>query len=164
MKIHYLGIYEKNKDRVTDFDYLSPKHNPNAQRAPKLPKCYGLIVALLNIVIGLSLFIFTIYYGKNNIQNDYLTLKFADKQDIWFHVKNYPGSHVVVFAEGETVPDSTLTEAAILAATNSKADGKKVAVDYTQVRYVKKPSGAKPGMVIYTNYKTAYVDVAKNDE
>ncbi|MBQ6809090.1 MAG: NFACT family protein [Clostridia bacterium] len=107
---------------------------------------------------------FTIYYGKNNIQNDYLTLKFADKQDIWFHVKNYPGSHVVVFAEGETVPDSTLTEAAILAATNSKADGKKVAVDYTEVRYVKKPSGAKPGMVIYTNYKTAYVDVIKNNE
>ncbi|MBQ1213708.1 MAG: DUF814 domain-containing protein, partial [Tidjanibacter sp.] len=49
---------------------------------------------------------FTIYYGKNNIQNDYLTLKFADKRDIWFHVKNYPGSHVVVAANGETVPDS----------------------------------------------------------
>ena len=107
---------------------------------------------------------FTIYYGKNNIQNDYLTLKFADKHDIWFHVKNYPGSHVVVAAEGETVPDSTLTEAAVLAATNSKANGKQIAVDYAEVRYVKKPSGAKPGMVIYTNYKTAYVDAAEKDE
>jgi len=103
---------------------------------------------------------FTIYYGKNNIQNDYLTLKFADKHDIWFHVKNYPGSHVVVSANGEVVPDSTLTEAAVLAATNSKANGKQIAVDYAEVRYVKKPSGAKPGMVIYTNYKTAYVDAA----
>ena len=107
---------------------------------------------------------FTIYYGKNNIQNDYLTLKFADKHDIWFHVKNYSGTHVVVSANGEVVPNSTLTEAAVLAATNSKANGKQVAVDYAEVRYVKKPSGAKPGMVIYTNYKTAYVDTAEKDE
>lgn len=107
---------------------------------------------------------FTMLYGKNNIQNDYLTLKLADKHDIWFHVKNYPGSHVVVCANGEVVPDSTLTEAAVLAATNSKANGEKIAVDYAEVRYVKKPSGAKPGMVIYTNYKTAYVDAVENDE
>ena len=57
-----------------------------------------------------------------------------------------------------------MTEAAILAATNSKANGEKIAVDYAEVRYVKKPSGAKPGMVIYTNYKTAYVDAAEKDE
>ncbi len=69
MKIHYLGIYEKSKDRVNDFDYLSPEHKPNAQRPPKLPKCYDLIVGLLNIVIGLSLFVFAIYYGKLNISD-----------------------------------------------------------------------------------------------
>lgn len=108
---------------------------------------------------------FTIYSGKNNIQNDYLTLKFADRHDVWFHVKNYPGSHVVVISGGKAVPDSTLTEAAELAAKNSKAKGNNIAVDYTEVRYVKKPSGAKPGMVIYTNYKTAYVDASvKNSD
>lgn len=106
---------------------------------------------------------FTVYYGKNNIQNDFLTLKFAGKNDIWFHVKNYPGSHVVVFSEGRKVPDSTLMEAAILAAANSKAKGKNVAVDYTEIRHVKKPSGARPGMVVYTDYKTAYVDADKNE-
>ena len=70
----------------------------------------------------------------------------------------------MVVADGETVPDSTLTEAAVLAAVNSKANGKQIAVDYTEVRYVKKPSGAKPGMVIYTNYKTAYVDAPEKHE
>lgn len=101
---------------------------------------------------------FKIYVGKNNIQNDYLTLHYAEKNDYWFHVKNFPGSHVIVSAENRDVPNTTLTEAAILAAKNSKAaSGGMVAVDYTLVKNVKKPSGAKPGMVTYETYKTAYI-------
>jgi len=103
---------------------------------------------------------FTIYIGKNNLQNDYLTLRMSDKHDIWFHTKEYPGSHVVVAATGETVPDSTLTEAAEIAAKNSRAGtGGTVAVDYTEIKNVKKQPGGKPGMVIYTTYKTAYIKI-----
>ncbi len=102
-----------------------------------------------------------IYVGKNNLQNDYLTLKFADKHDIWMHTKNIPGSHVIIKCFG-TVPDSTLLEAANLAAWYSKAkNSTKVPVDYTQVRNVHKPNGAKPGMVIYTTNKTIYADPVK---
>ena len=99
----------------------------------------------------------TIYVGKNNNQNDYLTTKFADKTDTWLHTKNYPGSHVII--KGQTFSEETLLEAANLAAWYSKAQaGTKVPVDYTLVRYVKKPSGSKPGMVIYTTNKTIYMD------
>lgn len=99
-----------------------------------------------------------IYIGKNNYQNDYLTLKFADKRDIWLHTKNIPGSHVIIKNYGN-IPDSTLEEAAGLAAFYSKAkDSSNVAVDYTEVKNVKKPSGAKPGMVIYYTNKTIYIN------
>jgi len=99
-----------------------------------------------------------IYVGKNNIQNDYLTFKIADKNDIWLHTKNIPGSHVVIKYSGNP-PEATLSEAAILAAYYSKAkDSTKVSVDYTQVKNVKKPSGAKPGMVIYYTNKTILVN------
>lgn len=102
-----------------------------------------------------------IYAGKNNIQNDYLTLKFAHKNDIWFHTKNIPGSHVIVKNTGE-IPETTLKEAASLAAYYSKAkESSKVPVDYTEVKNVKKPSGAKPGMVIYYTNKTIYADPSK---
>lgn len=102
---------------------------------------------------------FVILVGRNNYQNDWLTTKFAEKTDIWFHTKNIPGSHVIVICEGKEPPDTTLTQAAVLAATNSKAaDSKQVAVDYTPVKYVKKPAGSKPGMVIYKTNKTAFVD------
>lgn len=110
---------------------------------------------------------FEILVGKNNKQNDYLTLKLASNSDIWFHTKNIPGSHTVIVSGGKTVPDSTMTEAAMLAAYYSKARGSSnVAVDYTQIRNVKKPAGAKAGMVIYVDYKTAYVtpDEAKIKE
>lgn len=99
-----------------------------------------------------------IYIGRNNYQNDYLTLKFADKRDIWLHTKNIPGSHVIIKNYG-SVPDSTLEEAASLAAFYSKAkESTNVAVDYTEVKNVKKPSGAKPGMVIYYTNKTIYIN------
>ncbi|MDP4118678.1 MAG: NFACT RNA binding domain-containing protein [Bacillota bacterium] len=101
---------------------------------------------------------FTIYVGKNNRQNDYLTLKMSSSKDIWFHTKGFPGSHTVVISENKQVPDTTLYEAACLAAYYSKARGSsQIPVDYCPVKNVKKPSGAKPGMVIYDNYNTAYV-------
>lgn len=101
---------------------------------------------------------FTILVGRNNVQNDQLTLKEARGRDVWFHTKNIPGSHTIVISDGKEVPDSTLHQAAILAAANSKAaESSQVPVDYTLIKNVKKPRGAKPGMVIYVSYQTAYV-------
>ena len=98
-----------------------------------------------------------IYVGKNNRQNDALTLRFAEGNDIWLHTKNIPGSHVIIKCEGE-LSEQTLFEAALLAAYYSRARGSEnVPVDYTPRKYVKKPAGAKPGMVIYTTNRTAYV-------
>ena len=98
-----------------------------------------------------------IYVGKNNRQNDELTLRFASPNDIWMHTKNIPGSHVIVKGASEQ-DTATMTEAALLAAYYSRARGSEnVAVDYTPRKYVKKPAGAKAGMVIYTTNKTAYV-------
>lgn len=95
-----------------------------------------------------------IYVGKNNLQNDYLTLKFSSKKDIWMHTKEVHGSHVIIKNDGN-ITDKTLEEAASLAAYYSKGkNSSKVSVDYTEVRNVKKPSGAKPGMVIYYTNKT----------
>ena len=102
---------------------------------------------------------FTIYVGRNNVQNDQLTLKTAKNYDLWFHVKDAAGSHVIVTAVKEKpFTDTLIRQAAMLAAHNSKAAGSSnVAVDYTIVKNVHKPNGAKPGMVIYDNYNTEYV-------
>ncbi len=104
-----------------------------------------------------------IYVGKNNLENDYLTLKFAHNNDIWLHIKNIPGSHVIIKNLGE-VPDSTLLEAATLAAFYSKGkNSTKVPIDYTEIRNVKKMAKGKPGMVTYSTNKTIYVDPIKLD-
>jgi len=101
---------------------------------------------------------FTIYAGKNNKQNDYLTLKLANNDDIWLHTKDIPGTHVIIVKAGRKIPQLTLDEAAIIAAYNSKGKmSSNVPVDYTEVKNVSKPSGAKPGKVIYVNNKTLYV-------
>lgn len=108
---------------------------------------------------------YTILLGRNNKQNDKLTLKTAAKTDIWLHTHNIPGSHAIIVTNGETPPDSTIEEAAIIAAVNSKAkDSSQVPVDYCLVKFVKKPVGAKPGMVIFTNNKTLYVTPDKELE
>lgn len=102
---------------------------------------------------------FTIFSGRNNIQNDKLTIKDAKNYDMWFHTQKIPGSHTIVIADGKDIPNKTLEEAAIIAAYNSQArESSKVAVDYTRIKNVKKPNGAKPGMVIYETYQTAIVD------
>lgn len=108
---------------------------------------------------------YTILLGRNNKQNDKLTMKTAAKTDIWLHTHNIPGSHAIIVTNGETPPDSTIEEAAIIAAVNSKAkDSSQVPVDYCLVKFVKKPVGAKPGMVIFTNNKTLYVTPDKELE
>lgn len=102
---------------------------------------------------------YDIFVGKSNIQNDELTLRTAKGNDIWLHTKNIPGSHVIIITNGTgEAPDSTLIEAAMLAAFNSKAKtGSQVPVDYVLKKFVKKPAGAKPGMVIYEKNNTIYV-------
>lgn len=96
--------------------------------------------------------------GKNNKQNDWLTCKKAKASDIWLHVKDSPGSHVIVRSENGDIPEKVLIQAALLAAYFSKArNSAKVPVDYTLRKYVHKPNGAKPGMVIYENQRTVYV-------
>lgn len=101
---------------------------------------------------------FLITVGRNNVMNDRLTLKTASNKDLWFHVKDTAGSHVIVKYDGRDFTDKVIREAALLAAYNSKARmSSNVAVDYTFIKNVKKPNGAKPGMVIYDGYNTEYV-------
>jgi predicted ribosome quality control (RQC) complex YloA/Tae2 family protein len=100
----------------------------------------------------------TILVGKNNTQNDRLTMKDADKRDIWLHTQKIHGSHVILKTGGAEPDDRSLTEAAMLAAWFSQArESSQVPVDYTPVKVVKKPAGAKPGFVIYNTYNTMYV-------
>ena len=109
---------------------------------------------------------FDIYVGKNNTQNDYLTLKFANSMDFWFHTKQIHGSHTIIkLGIKKEIPDSTILEAAQLSAYYSKArQSSQVPVDYTQIKNVKKPNGAKLGMVIYDNYNTLYVTPKSPEE
>ena len=96
--------------------------------------------------------------GKNNVQNDLLTCKQAFKSDIWFHTQKIHGSHVILWTGGAQPDLQSLNEAACLAAWFSQGrESGKVPVDYTPVKYVKKPAGARPGMVVYTTYETAWV-------
>ncbi|MDQ8733460.1 NFACT RNA binding domain-containing protein [Paenibacillus sp. LHD-38] len=98
----------------------------------------------------------TIYVGKNNTQNEYLTNRLASPSDTWLHTKDIPGSHVVI--RGGDFGNATLEEAAMLSAHYSQArDSSSIPVDYTTIRHVRKPSGAKPGFVIYDNQKTLYI-------
>lgn len=102
---------------------------------------------------------FTVLVGRNNKENDILTLKTAAKTDIWLHTKDIPGSHVIVQTAGKELSEEEIFEAAAIAAYHSKGrTSENVPVDYVQVKYVKKPAGSKPGMVIFTNNKTVWVN------
>ena len=106
---------------------------------------------------------FTILTGRNNLQNDKLTLKDSSNTDIWLHTQKIPGSHTVIVTQGREVPETTLEQAGMIAAYNSKArESAKVPVDFTIVRYVKKPAGAKPGKVIYDKFET--IIITPNEE
>lgn len=101
---------------------------------------------------------YKVLVGRNNIQNDKLSLKTAAKLDMWLHTKDFPGSHVIIESKDGEVSDDAIVEAAIIAAVNSTArEAAKVPVNYTQAKNLKKPTGAKPGKVIYHVYNTVYV-------
>lgn len=107
---------------------------------------------------------FTVLVGRHNRQNDKLTLKDSRKTDIWLHTQGITGSHTVICCEDKQPPFSTIEQAARLAAYHSKGrQSSQVPVDYTLIKYVKKPTGAKPGMVIFTNNKTLYVRPDENE-
>ena len=101
---------------------------------------------------------YRIFVGRNNRQNDQLSMKTARKDDLWLHIQKFHGTHVIIACAGMRPPDRTVTEAAMLAAFYSQAkNGQNVPVDVTQVRNLRKPNGAKPGMVVYDRYQTVIV-------
>lgn len=134
----------KNELVVTNYIRHRKKDKKNKQKTSKPLK----FISSDNIEI---------YVGKNNIQNDYLSLKFANKNYLWLHAKDIPGSHVIVCSFN--VPDKTLEEAAIISGyySKGKADSK-LSIDYTKVKELKKPNGAKPGMVIYHTNNTIVIN------
>lgn len=142
------------------FNFLKKKNNKKKSESKKKER---ILTPLTYHIDG-----YTILVGKNNKQNDYLTLKVARKQDLWFHTQKIHGSHVVLKIENrqEDIPESILLTCAKLAAYHSKGkNSTNVPVDYTFIQNVKKPSGSKPGMVVYVDYKTIFVtpeDFTKN--
>ena len=130
------------KEELMETGYIKRKGSSKKQRFTSKPFHY------------ISSDGYHMYVGKNNLQNEELTFKFATGNDWWFHAKGVPGSHVIVKSEGEEMPDRTFEEAGKLAAYYSKLRGQeKVEIDYIQKKQVKKPSGGKPGFVVYyTNY------------
>lgn len=138
------------REELTEQGYLKNRFGKKGNKKPSVPKPMYFV----------SDDGYDIYVGKNNKQNDYVTLKLSRSTDIWFHTKSIHGSHAIVkTSDAMQVPDRTYLQAASLAAYYSKArNSKSVPVDYTEVKNVKKPSGAKPGMVIYVDYNTIYAD------
>ena len=136
--------------RITETGYIKTKRGGKEKQRPTAPLRY-------RASDGTEILV-----GRSNLQNDLLTTKTARKGDLWLHVQKIHGSHVILRCDGAEVSDTALREAASLAALHSQAsEGGKIPVDYTRVKYVKKPSGALPGMVIYTDYATI---VAEADE
>lgn len=128
----------------------SKKQNAKTSKKKKLEKQYS--------PLHFNIDNFDVYVGKNNKENDWLTFTFANKNDLWLHTKDIQGSHVIIKTLGLNISDDTLVKCAKLAVEHSKAKfSSNVPVDYCKVQYVKKPNGAKPGMVIFTNNKTISV-------
>ena len=135
------------RSELTDGGYLRSKWKKQSFQRPSKPREF-LSTNGLRILVG-----------RNNRQNDRLTTKDAEKWDLWFHTQRIHGSHVILSTGGAQPDEESIAEAASLAAYFSQAQGStKVPVDYTPVKYVKKPAGAKPGMVVYTTYKTMLTD------
>lgn len=157
---HWLGSADDPEDikeirqELASQDYIKKKH-PRYKKKEDTPK--------FRPYRYISTEGYEIYAGRNNIENDHLTFKFANSRDLWLHAKGIPGSHVIIRRKDkhlEFFPDLAITEAAMIAAYHSKARSSgQVAVDYTEARNVKKPAGAKPGMVNYFEYHSAYVTV-----
>ena len=135
------------KEELENEGYLKKKKKKNTIRKKQCPH-YHTFVTKDGIEIAV---------GKNNLQNDYLTFKYAHRYDMWFHVKDMPGSHVIVKAQN--LDEYTIRLAAKIAAYYSKGkNSSSVPVNYTLVKTLKKPAGAKPGKVILDHYKTIYID------
>jgi len=143
---NYIEI-EEIKNELIETGYVRYRKNNKNSKKPKASKPLHFVSS-----DGID-----IYVGKNNLQNDDLSLKFANKNHLWLHAKDIPGSHVIVCAF--EVPDKTLEEAAIIAGFYSKGkESSKIPVDYTKVKELKKPNGSKPGMVIYHTNKTLMIN------
>ena len=143
------GIYEE----IQDASSLPQKASYKKQLKKKTKK-----TSKLSEPIQYQIQSFKVLVGKNNKQNDELTFKLANKDDLWFHVKDLHGSHVVLITNGKVPSQEIINQCASLAAYYSKgSQSSNIPVDYTLIKYVKKPSKAKPGMVIYTNQKTVNV-------
>lgn len=139
------------RQELEDTGYLRKRKPEKGKKAPKRQKSSPME---FKSSTGMRISV-----GRNNTQNDELTCRLADRRDLWFHTQKIHGAHVILWCDAGQPDLQSVTEAAILAATYSQSrDGSHVPVDYTNVRYVKKPNGARPGMVIYTTYQTAYVD------
>ena len=138
------------REELVSEGYLRPAPSKNAKKPAKRPEFSFECVTTSD---G-----FKVYYGKNNLQNDALTMRFASNSDLWFHVRESFGAHVVLRLEGREPTETAVYEAAKIAAAHSKsAEGTKVSVDYTEIRNVRKPKGSKPGKVFYVNFKTIIV-------
>ena len=148
-------VFEEISESEFFKDYISKKQNKSKVKKSKLTKNKEVSFNPIKYTVDG----YTIFVGKNNKENDYLTLKFANKTDLWFHTKDIHGSHVILKLNENMKPtEDILYKCAELASKHSKAkNSSNVPVDYCPVKYVKKPNGAKPGMVIYTNNKTIYV-------
>ncbi len=134
------------KEELENLGYLKKKKTKQVHRPKKL-----------HIEQYLTKDNIQIYVGKNNLQNDYLTFKMASKNDMWFHVKDMPGSHVIVHSQN--LDEYTIRLASQIAAYFSKGKhSSSVPVNYTLVKTLKKPQGAKPGQVILSHYSTIYID------
>lgn len=151
------SIYEEISENVIFKDSIkSNNKNPKIKKKKSKEEYF---VPFSTIING-----YTVLIGKNNKQNDYLTLKLAHNNDLWFHTKDVHGSHVILKTNGDEISQELINKCASIAAFYSKAtNSSNVPVDYCFVRYVKKPSNAKPGMVIYTNYTTVNVQPVNPD-
>ena len=135
---------------------VSSKKNQRKSAPPG--SAYARSASACKILPYTSIDTFDLYLGKNNTQNDYLSLKFAQNADIWLHVQKQPGSHVIIRTNGREVPPNVLETAARIAKEHSKAkDENKAIIDYCLAKYVKKPNGAKSGFVTYSNFSSIII-------
>ncbi len=161
-ELYYLQsiVYELEKaNNIQDIDgiYTEITESTNFIKKKKQNKTIKTDLHLNNI-LDFDIEGYKVLVGKNNKQNDYITFKLASPNDIWFHVKDIPGSHVILKTQGKTIQDNILLKCAKLAAEHSKAkESTSIQVDYTFRKNVKKQNKSKPGMVYYSNYKTIIV-------
>ncbi|MPW26024.1 DUF814 domain-containing protein [Alkalibaculum sp. M08DMB] len=148
-KCSEINEFNEIKEELIENGYLKPQGSKNKKKKKEDVLSQPLKYVFNNVEI---------YVGKNNKQNEYLTMKFASKTDLWLHVKDAPGSHVIIKKDYDKVDEKLVYTAALLAAYYSKLrNSSNIPVDFTAVKYVKKPKGLKTGMVIYTDQKTVYV-------